>query len=95
MIENSLADYLRNRVNQLAAEHVRHQHEELENAYYSQYIRNYENAIASLESMFEQADPFTKIKILGDIKQQKKELANITRQYNQVLRQRKQRKHVS
>ena len=94
MIENSLSEYLNNKINRLASEAIKKDRQELQDIYFGKYITNYTNGIADLEKMFASpntTDPFMKVRILGAIKQQKKELMQITREYNQIKRQRQQR----
>ena len=92
MIENTLEEYLKNRTMEISNRLYREQKQDLEDRYYRQYIANYENTIQSLDDMFAKADPFMKIRIIGAIKENKKQLGNITRQYNQILRQRQARR---
>ena len=82
------------RVNEVAEKLIRQNKQQLQDNYYTQYINNYTNGIAELQKMYDSptTDPFTKIRILTEIKQSKTELAQLNREYNNIKRDRQRRR---
>jgi predicted transcriptional regulator len=95
--DNTFAGYINRNINRIAEKLIRENKEEIQDKYFLGYIKNSNDSIEQLQKMYDNAqNPLQAYRSLIALKQSKKELAEVSRQYNQIKRQRQQRqKHVS